>query len=376
MSSSYEYSYSLEAARRRRIYLNRLSSTTEQFYNRYSEQYQQMRQNGYTAYIPSEMGRLDSDLFRLRNLLTNNPEEARELSFEIGSYIRSMSSLAHGAREQFDRAERMRMESLKAEREHAQSELIHEYFEILKTITNPIVVNYSINAMQEVKKEIESGKIVSRSQLQERTSDIKAAAERKADEWKESTIKKNRKKDVAAVIDEAEERIRKESIENKEKTQEFLESISRMRLDLEKESIDADDIEKQVAEFETAIDNELISEETRRETVKAIIKQLKKQEFSVKQPQIITADGKNYVKIIAKQPSGKRAICNVDLHGKIAYKFDNYEGMTCLKDIEKFNVDLANIYSIKLSDERVLWKNPDKLLMDASSVPKTDGRNA
>lgn len=32
-------------------------------------------------------------------------------------------------------------------------------------------------------------------------------------------------------------------------------------------------------------------------------------------------------------------------------KFDNYEGMTCLKDIEKFNVDLEQIYSVKLSDE-------------------------
>lgn len=376
MSSSYEYSYALEAARRRQIYLNRVSSTTEQFYNRYSEQYRKMRENGYAAYIPSEMERLDSDLSRLRDLLTNDPEEARDLSFEIGSYIRSMYSLAHGAREQFDRAERMRVESLKAEREHAQNELINEYFEILKTITNPIVVNYSIGAMQEVKKEIESGKIVNRSQLQKRTSDIKADAERKADEWKTCAIKKNRKKDVATVIDEAEERIRKESLENKEKTQEFLERISQMRLDLEKDSSDADDIEKQVTEFETAVDDELISEETRRETVKAIIKQLRNQEFSVEQPQIITADGKNYVKIIAKQPSGKRAICNVDLHGKIAYKFDNYEGMTCLKDIEKFNVDLANIYSIKLSDERVLWKNPDKLSMDASTVPNQDGRNA
>ncbi len=47
-----------------------------------------------------------------------------------------------------------------------------------------------------------------------------------------------------------------------------------------------------------------------------------------------------------------------------------------MKDIEKFNVDLENIYSVKLSDERVLWQNPDKLLMDADSIPNNEGRKA
>ena len=122
------------------------------------------------------------------------------------------------------------------------------------------------------------------------------------------------------------------------------------------------------------MDDTLISEETRRETVKAIIKQLRTQEFTVEKPQVVQTDDKNYVKIVAKQPSGKRAICNVDLHGKIAYKFDNYEGMTCLKEIEKFNIDLQQVYSVKLSDERILWSNPDKLDKDATSTPRTDRR--
>ena len=126
--------------------------------------------------------------------------------------------------------------------------------------------------------------------------------------------------------------------------------------------------------LETEVDDTLISEETRRETVKVIIKQLRTQEFTVEKPQVVQTDGKNYVKIVAKQPSGKRAICNIDLHGKIAYKFDNYEGMTCLKDIEKFNVDLQQVYSVKLSDERVLWSNPDKLDRDANRTYKTDRR--
>ena len=55
MSSSYEYSYAFEARRRRQIYLNRISATTEQFYNRYLQQYREMKNRGLAAYIPSEM---------------------------------------------------------------------------------------------------------------------------------------------------------------------------------------------------------------------------------------------------------------------------------------------------------------------------------
>lgn len=375
MSTSYEYSYALEAARRRQIYLDRISSTTEQFYNRYDQQYREMKKRGLAAYIPSEMSRLESDLERIRNLLISDPEEARNISYEVGSYVRSMSSLASGAREQFDRAEQMRIENLKADRENQQNELMQEYFEILKSITNPIVINYSISEMQKLRQEIETGKLTSNLELRKRAELIKEAAESKASEWKEGTIKKNRKKDVAEAINEAEARLKSESIENQEKTQEFIDKITQLKSSLEFETLDADSVEKKIAELGSEFDETLISEEIRRETVKAIIKQLRTQEFTVEKPQMIQTDGKNYVKIVAKQPSGKRAVCNLDLHGKIAYKFDNYEGMTCLKDIEEFNVDLERVYSVKLSDERVLWQNPDRLSMDVKSIPKTDGRN-
>lgn len=376
MSRSYEYSYALEAARRRQIYLNRISATTEQFYNRYVQQYRDMNNRGLSAYIPAEMSRLGSDLERIRSLLIENPEEARDVSFEVGAYIRSMSSLANGAREQFDRAERMRIEELRAKREHNQNELEREYFDILQNITNPIVVNFSITEMQQIKKDIESGKLTSASELKKRTTSVISEAERKSAEWKERAVKKNRHMNASEAINEVEERLKSERIENQEQTKEFLLKISKLKSELEAGTLDADDVEKQVQKLENDVDETLISEETRRETVTAIIKQLQEQEFTVEKPQIVRTDGKNYVKIVAKQPSGKRAVCNIDLHGKIAYKFDNYEGMTCLKDIEKFNVDLEQVYSVKLSDERVLWQNPDRLSMDADSIPKNEGRNA
>ena len=376
MSSSYEYSYQLEAERRRQIYLNRIAATTEEFYRRYEQQYREMLSHGLSAYIPSEMSRLESDLARIRDLLVSDPESARDISFDVGSYIRSMSSLASAAREEFDRSERIRVAALRAERKQQQSELMNEYFKILQTITNPIVVNYSISKMQELRKDIENGKLSSSTELKEISASIISEAEKKASDWKENTVKKHYQKNVAQAINEAESRLKSEKIENQEKTQEFLNKINKLRSALESGAIDSNTIEKKVVELENEVDETLISEETRREIVISIIKQLKKQEFTVEKPQLVQTDGKNYVKIVAKQPSGKRAICNVDLRGKIAYKFDNYAGMTCLKDIEKFNVDLEKVYSIKLSDERVLWENPDKLSMDANTLPTNEGRKA
>ena len=376
MSSSYEYSYQLEAERRRQIYLNRIAATTEEFYRRYEQQYREMLSHGLSAYIPSEMSRLESDLARIRDLLVSDPESARDISFDVGSYIRSMSSLAVAARKEFDRSERMRVAALRAEIEQQQNELMNEYFKILQTITNPIVVNYSISKMQELRKDIENGKLSSSTELKEISASIISEAEKKASDWKENIVKKHRQKNVAQGINEAESRLKSEKIENQEKTQEFLNKINKLRSALESGAIDSNTIEKKVVELENEVDETLISEETRREIVISIIKQLQKQEFTVEKPQLVQTDGKNYVKIVAKQPSGKRAICNVDLRGKIAYKFDNYVGMTCLKDIEKFNVDLEKVYSIKLSDERVLWENPDKLSMDANTLPTNEGRKA
>jgi len=42
--------------------------------------------------------------------------------------------------------------------------------------------------------------------------------------------------------------------------------------------------------------------------------------------------------------------------------------------LAKEYADLEKVYSIKLSDERVLWENPDKLSMDTNTLPTNDGR--
>ena len=268
MSRSYEYSYALEAEKRRQVYLNRISSNTERFYNKYMEKYNQMKKEGFNIYIPDEMRQLESDLAQIRMLLVDDPEEAQEISFTVGSYIRSMSSLASIAREQFDRTERLRVESLRIERKQHQNELVQAYFEILKSITNPIVVNYSVSDLQELKKEIDAGILTQKSELVAKAKAIIENAEKRANEWKAQTIISNRRANTVEVINDAEARLKNENIEDKKKMQQFLDRINQLRSGLVEGKVDAEAVEKQIIALETEVDDTLISEETRRETVK------------------------------------------------------------------------------------------------------------
>lgn len=374
MSRSYEYSYALERTRRQAIYNERVSSTTERFYNRYMRQYEEMISRGYSAYIPSEMNRLQSDLSSIRNLLMSNPTEARDLSFEVGSYINDLYSMANIAVQQFDRAERIRRDQILEQEREKKIEGMNIYYELIREISNPIVINFAQEELEAVKKSIKEGTGITLDQLKSKVKSIIQSAESKAEGWKKETVKVQKKNNIISRLEETEKSILNEKIEDKKKTDEFIDRIQKLKESISSGNKSIQTIEKEISQIETVVDDTIITEEVRRETVKAIVKQLRSQEFVISRPQIVKNGDESYVKIVAQKPSGKKAVCKVDLHGKILYKFDNYEGLTCLKDIEKFNVDLEKIYSVKLSDERILWSNPDKLSKDAVSVAKSKER--
>ena len=374
MSRSYEYSYALERARRQAIYNERVSSTTERFYNRYMKQYEEMISRGYSAYIPSEMKRLQSDLSSIRNLLMSNPTEARDLSFEVGSYINDLYSMANIAVQQFDRAERIRRDQILEQEREKKIEGMNIYYELIREISNPIVINFAQEELEAVKKSIKEGTGITLDQLKSKVKSIIQSAESKAEGWKKETVKVQKKNNIISRLEETEKSILNEKIEDKKKTDEFIDRIQKLKESISSGNKSIQTIEKEISQIETVVDDTIITEEVRRETVKAIVKQLRSQGFVISRPQIVKNGDESYVKIVAQKPSGKKAVCKVDLHGKILYKFDNYEGLTCLKDIEKFNVDLEKIYSVKLSDERILWSNPDKLSKDAVSVAKSKER--
>lgn len=368
MSRSAEYTYELEREKRQAIYEERVRATTERFLNRYTEQYEQMLSRGLNSYIPEEFEQLRKDLKQIRSLLVSDPTAARDVSFKVGEYIYSLRGLAESARSEFEREERMRAEAEGEHRKQAQNNLMNEYYRQLSSIS-PTVVHFAEDELNKLHSEISSAGNMTVSSLQSRLGNIIKSAEGKAAEWKAQTSKTKKKDAVLTRIEEAEKQVRSEKIEDSSRANQFVERLKSLKKSLADGTSTSEVAEEQLADIERSVDDTLITEEVRRQTVVALYKLLSEQDFTVENPILVKNGNANYVKLIARRPSGKQAVCVVDLHGKIQYRFDSYDGMTCLKDIEKLHVDLERVYSVKLSDERILWSNPDRLTKDAETMP-------
>jgi hypothetical protein len=85
------------------------------------------------------MARLSSDLSRLSFLLNSDPEQAREVSREIGSYIRTMWSLGRSAGRQFHENERQEAVRQRAEERRAFERQLEEQRLAAEAIENGMI---------------------------------------------------------------------------------------------------------------------------------------------------------------------------------------------------------------------------------------------
>ena len=365
---------------RRRANETRIRNNTEQFYQRYLQQYEDMRSQGFETYMPNEMERLRSDLSQIRSLLYSNPGAARDVSFRIGEYIHSMYRDGHAAEREYRRreieAERQRQEAERAERLRKQGEINDAYYDLVSGIQDQAVINFAAKELSELRqKALDSVTSMSVSVLRQHAERIIAQARAKASEWEDQSKKKEEQQVVTERLQMMQEQLTQKNVEDQEKAQVLMKQIVALQEQISSDSKPQPEIEQELAKIESDMDDTLISEDVRREAVKSVFLSLKKQGFQVKPPQLVQDQNHNYVRIVAQKPSGKRVQCRLDLHGKLLYKFDEYEGMTCLKDIEQFNVELEQVYSISLSDERIIWENPDRLSKDSHSTTDPKRRN-
>lgn len=147
--------------------------------------------------------------------------------------------------------------------------------------------------------------------------------------------------------------------------------IDEIKEELKKENIDESAISKivsddsvsskeRIEEIRKKATTEIVNEKVRKESVKIIVKAIKKRGFVVNNSSIKIDRVNNQVNIVAMKPSGAKAEFKVYLDGKFEYRFDGYEGQACQKDIEPFMNDLEEIYGIKVVNQIDIWKNPDK----------------
>lgn len=367
MSRASEFLYELAGRERQAIHDAQVSARVEEFYQRYRSQYEEMERKHYSAYIPDEMRQLGSDLRRIRDLMVSNPTEAREISFRVGSYIRGLHSLGRAAIEQFERGERMRQEAERERQQEQQKTLMKQYYDKVGTIS-PAAVHFAQSELEGIRSAIQAGMITTEA-LQRRLSSAISTAEEKAAKWKQEKLAAGKQEAALSRLDEMEGSIAGSAMENRKQADELIQRVRRMKEDVRAGRVDTEAVEQELKSVEASVDDVLVTEETRRQTVRAFIKLLRQQDFTVGKPVLIKEGSESYVKFTAQRPSGSRAVCRFDSHGKVRYRFDQYEGMGCLKDIRAVQADLERIYSIKLSDERILWENPDRLTRDADRIP-------
>ena len=367
MSRSSEYLYKMASDQWQAINNAKISARVEEFYWRYRSQYEEMERKHYAAYIPDEMRRLASDLASIQELLVFNPTRAREISFQVGSYISGMHSLGRAAINQFERAERMRQEAAHQQKRESQNAMMKQYYDQVGAIS-PAAVHFAQTELEGIRAAIQSGGISS-GELQRKLSVAIRAAEEKAVEWKQEKLAAGRKEAAISRLEETERSIIKSLVEDRKQVDTLIERVRRMKDDICAGKIDADAADAEIASVEESVEDTMVTEEVRRQTDKAFIKLLRQQDFTVEKPVLVEEGSESYVKFTAQRPSGNRAVCRFDNHGKVRYKFDQYEGMSCLKDIQTVQTELERVYSVKLSDERVLWENPNRITKDADQIP-------
>lgn len=117
-----------------------------------------------------------------------------------------------------------------------------------------------------------------------------------------------------------------------------------------------------VDEANKIVNETIVKEKVRLETLKIIIKAIRDRGFVVDTKNNLKIDKKkNIVKLVALKTSGQVAEFEIQLNGKFMYHFDKYEGQACKKDITPFLEDLKNIYDINVTHEDITWSNPDKI---------------
>ncbi|MEI0517528.1 hypothetical protein [Brachyspira murdochii] len=377
MSHNESYNYELERRRQEELARQNAQRDVMNAIVRHRQSVQNIINEGLNKYVFVE--NINIQINYIERIVNTDPFTARNLSYQLSSDINYLRNEALNRKREEER--------IIKEQKNKNKQAILDYFnKTIMSIDDIILIDFARDKFDNLRNELLNDEGVINSEMnvyskkiESRVKSIIDEANANAGEWRAKKEKEREKRVLQTKIEDIEDNLKKENIESKEnieKRDKLLKQIEAAKASLNSDNV-SENIESIVKDVEI-IDKETedirITEEVRKDVVKSIIKSLRGSEFEVSAPELIKDDNGGIVKIMAKKPSGKRAVCKVGLNGKLEYIFDNYEGLTCVKDIDKFNKDLEEIYSIKLSDKKVLWENPDRISKGAIDIDKHNER--
>jgi hypothetical protein len=163
--------------------------------------------------------------------------------------------------------------------------------------------------------------------------------------------------DSKSLIDAAMERMQKSKLYQKNATKNTIKILKDKGI--KAEISESQDIFKAIESANQEHNNNLVNKQVRNRVLTSIIKIIKEQGFIVKKENVEECG--DHAKLAAVKPNGEQVNFAVYLDGRFIYKFHEYEGLSCEKDIKDFEDKFESIYGVKIENKKTIWSNPDRL---------------
>lgn len=373
MSRADAYRYQIQRQRKQELDRQRVRETTRPFLERYRSVLNDVVSQGLDALVPEEFRELSNALDRMETLLDADPFAARDISRSLGGRFHGLPRFAREQRRFRQEAELAAAEAFRKAQQaetvrqiKLRAELEAAWCEGLSGWSTPVALNAAFAELQQLREQLlghaannmTSAQIL--ATLQEVRQRYEADAERQLQELKNRTQREAVTDALTLQREQLEQEAHKIGGERAAKLREALARATGLTQEEQAEALN------QLAQEQ---DDAAVDESQRREVVRAVYLSLQQAGFVVDGPEHLTSQGQDEVLIRARRPAGAQADFRINLRGHISYKFHQYKGKTCEKDVTPVMATLQDAYGISLTGKRVIWINPDDQDQDARPYP-------
>ena len=341
-----------EQARRKRE--NQVRETTEIYLRRYENELQQLEQDGSTQFAEQSVVNIRRMIQQARY---ENVYDARELSFAIGQTMRTLRREIIENRQVAADHQRLLQEEAERKQARLQVEFETAWLQATGGWTDKQARNLAFKPLAELRQRIIAENL-NITQMQQAVAKIKQTTEQQAESIRQNFKHSNHQESIA---EQKAELIQVINTAN-------LPQAQSERLKQQVKQAEESNLKTVIQTIHQVQDQAVEDEAVRKEMVKAVYQSLKQAGFSVLPP-VKQGEGADSVVLVqASRPQGNQAKFRVNLNGSVRYEFDNYKGQRCKEDMQKVLPSLAEVYGVNLSDERVIWSNPDDETADAKPI--------
>lgn len=369
MSQIHDAQYRLERERRQKIAEDRVRTTTVSFLERYQIELASIKAQGLIEYVQERYENCEALVSQIQAELERNPFSAREISKSLGNEVYSLRNTAQRIKleveEQQYHQHLREIEARVTAKKQRKAELSATWTRSLNNWPDKLSLNLMLKELRALEEEaFENDSNETPEGLLNKLQTIQNLGYLKAEEHRKQLaqeVQHDTNRDLASSVKE---------VVTQTLPKEQSDAIANRLNQICSASNDVVEQMQELEQISNDADKQIEDEAIRRETVKAIFNTLKTTGFSVQKPKImVDKSGESKVVVSASRPAGNRAQFEILLDGSCTYKFDNYKGQTCKKDINQVLPRLSEVYGVDLSDSRIVWSNPDDEDAEMKPIP-------